>query len=106
MKYQIIDRVMYCYFDGEFDYQHIAAIKNYVISLIEEATHVNRIIFDFEEITFVDSTGIGFVIARYKQCCALCKTLEIANLSKENRIIFEMSGIFQIIKSVDNGVKL
>ena len=37
---------------------------------------------DFEEVSFVDSTGIGFVLARYKQLQKYHGELIICNLSK------------------------
>lgn len=105
MKYQYKKRILFFYFDGDFDYVNIEAIKKQVIDLIDE-TKMDKVIFDFEDITFVDSTGIGFVIARYKQCSAKKVELVMSNLSAENRVIFEMSGIFQIIKLQNNEVKL
>lgn len=105
MKYQYKNKILYFYFHGEFDYVNIESIKKQVIDLIEK-NDITKVVFDFDEITFVDSTGIGFVIARFKQCAAKNAELIMANLSAENRVIFEMSGIFQIIKLQDNEVKL
>ena len=105
MKYQYQNNTLYFYFYADFDYMSIAAIKAQVIDLINEKD-VQTVIFDLEDITFVDSTGIGFVIARYKQCASKKAELQLSNLANEHRIIFEMSGVFQIIKLIDNEVKL
>lgn len=105
MKYQYKNRILYFYFHGEFDYVNIESVKKQVIDLIDQYD-CEKVIFDFEEISFVDSTGIGFVIARFKQCANKNTELIMANLSSNNRVIFEMSGIFQIIKLMDNEVKL
>lgn len=53
---------------------------------------------DFASVTFVDSTGIGYVLARYRQMQKLHGEVVICNLSDVNKKIFEMSGIFQIIR--------
>lgn len=54
----------------------------------------------------MDSTGIGFVLARYKQLQKLHAQLILCNLSRVNQTLFKMSGIFQIMKHERNEVKL
>ncbi|NBK97217.1 MAG: STAS domain-containing protein [Erysipelotrichia bacterium] len=105
MKYQYKNKILYFYFQGDFDYMNIEKNKWQIIDLIDQ-TKMDKVLFDFRDITFVDSTGIGFVIARFKQCAQKNVELLMANLANEHRIIFDMSGIFQIIKLVDNEVRL
>lgn len=42
-----------------------------------------RIIFDFNNVTFMDSAGIGLIIGRYKFANMLGAKLEIANLTRK-----------------------
>lgn len=104
MNYLNKENVLYLYFEDDFDYMKIQSIKEEVVQLLESQSY-EKAIFDFEKITFVDSTGIGFVLARYKQLAQKKKELILSNLNKENKIIFEMSGVFQIIKHQNNEVK-
>ena len=67
-------------------------------------THLD--VYKRQEVTFVDSTGIGFVLARYKQLQKLHAQLILCNLSRVNQTLFKMSGIFQIMKHERNEVKL
>ena len=80
-------------------------IKNHILYLLEDPTF-KKVYFDFEQITFIDSTGIGFILARYRELYKYKRELILCNLSKENKIIFEMSGIFSIIRHQENEVKL
>ena len=57
----------------------------------------NKVIFDFDKVTFMDSAGIGLVIGRYKFINMLGGKLEIANLSPSVERIFKMSGLLRII---------
>ena len=57
-----------------------------------------KVIFDFENVTFMDSSGIGMIIGRYKIIKMLGGELEIKNVSRSIRKVFEMSGITKIIK--------
>ena len=56
-----------------------------------------KVIFDFDSVTFMDSSGIGLIIGRYKFTNMLGGKLEVANLTQNVRKIFEMSGILKLI---------
>ena len=56
-----------------------------------------KVIFDFDSVTFMDSSGIGLLIGRYKFTNMLGGKLEVANLTQNVRKIFEMSGILKLI---------
>ena len=60
-----------------------------------------RVIFDFNRVSFMDSSGIGMVIGRYKQTSMLGGKMEITNLRPAVRKIFEMSGILKLIPEVN-----
>ena len=56
-----------------------------------------KVVFDFDSVTFMDSSGIGLLIGRYKFTNMLGGKLEVANLTQNVRKIFEMSGILKLI---------
>lgn len=105
MKYLIQNNCLYFYFYSDFDYMKIQSIKSEVLSIIEK-NKIKKVYFDFDEVSFVDSTGIGFVLARYRELSKSKIEVILCNLSKENKVIFEMSGIFQIMRHQKNEVKL
>ena len=55
------------------------------------------VVFDFDSVTFMDSSGIGLLIGRYKFTNMLGGKLEVANLTQNVKKIFEMSGILKLI---------
>ena len=57
-----------------------------------------KVIFNFDKVSFMDSAGIGMIIGRYKIIKMLGGELEIKNVSRSIRKVFEMSGITKIIK--------
>ena len=81
----------------------IQSIKNEVVQLMK-TKEVKNVYFDFLNVSFVDSTGIGFVLARYRDLIKEKKVLTICNLSKENKVGFDMSGVFCLIRYEENGV--
>ena len=56
-----------------------------------------KVIFDFSNISFMDSSGIGMVLGRYKLIKMLGGNLEIINVNKLTKKIFDMSGVTRII---------
>lgn len=105
LKHQYLNDTLYFYFYGDFDNLAIANLKQICIDLIDKY-QPKAVCLDFEEVTFIDSTGIGFVLARYKQLKKMGAELIICNLSRTNQTLFHMSGVFQIMKYERNGVKL
>ena len=60
-----------------------------------------KVVFDFNGIEFMDSSGIGMVLGRYKLVKMLGGTFEIINVNKRLKRIFDMSGVSRIIDIKD-----
>ena len=59
----------------------------------------NAVIFDMSRLTFMDSTGIGVLLSRYKQLKDVCQMF-ITKPSKTIDKILTMSGLYQIFKKL------
>ena len=57
-----------------------------------------KVVFDFNNVTFMDSAGIGLILGRYKNISMLGGDLEVINISEKLEKILKMSGIEKIIK--------
>ena len=89
--------VLTFYLNEDVDDYQISLIKEECIRLID-SLHPIKVILDFQDVSFVDSTGIGFVLARYKQCSSNRCELVLRGLNQYHRTIFAMSGLFHLIK--------
>ena len=56
-----------------------------------------KVIFDFSNVSFMDSAGIGMLLGRYKVIKMLGAQLELLNVNRQIEKIFEISGILKII---------
>ena len=56
-----------------------------------------EVIFDFSNVSFMDSAGIGLIIGRYKLINMIGGELKIANVNTQIQKIFEMSGLLKLI---------
>jgi stage II sporulation protein AA (anti-sigma F factor antagonist) len=61
-----------------------------------------KVIFDFNKVSFMDSAGIGMIIGRYKMMNMLGGIVEMKNVKRSIRKIFEMSGVTKIIQIIDS----
>ena len=59
-----------------------------------------KVVFDFDSVVFMDSSGIGMVIGRYKQAAMLGGQMYLTNLTPAVRKVFEMSGVLKLIPEV------
>ena len=55
-----------------------------------------KVILDFNNVAFMDSSGIGMVLGRYKMIKMLGGSLELENVNKNLKKVFDMSGITKI----------
>lgn len=56
-----------------------------------------KVIFDFNNVSFMDSAGIGLILGRYKNITALGGKLEIINANETVNKILKMSGVTRLI---------
>ena len=82
---------------GELD-QHMAEkVRNTIDSEILKSG-ATRLVFDMNEIPFMDSSGIGMLIGRYKLMKRLSGEVEVMGMKENILRIFKMSGLNQIMK--------
>ena len=58
------------------------------------------LVIDFGKVDFMDSTGIGVLLGRYKKLKANDGELCVTHLNQQIDKVFRISGLYQIIKAV------
>lgn len=86
---------------GELDHHSSEAIRIKIDNKIDELGIMNLII-DFSDVNFMDSSGIGVIIGRYRRIAEFGGKLLIVNLKPQIRKVFELGGLFKIIKEYKN----
>ncbi|MDY3249660.1 MAG: anti-sigma factor antagonist [Candidatus Choladocola sp.] len=59
--------------------------------------NIRSILFDFEKTVFMDSSGIGMIIGRYKNMRFMGGTVLAIRVSERMRRILTLSGIYKLI---------
>ena len=89
--------VLTVFLEQEID--HYAAQK--VRQEIEEdilKTGAKKLLLDFSDVEFMDSSGIGMIIGRYKTRQRLGGTVSACGLSSTIERIFRMAGLHRILE--------
>ena len=65
MQYQIKENCLTIFLPAEVDHHNAEEIKREADKVIEEQ-HIKYVIFDFGRTNFMDSSGIGLLMGRYR----------------------------------------
>ena len=80
----------------EIDHHTAAQIRKSVDAKIKSSNAIN-VIFDFSDVDFMDSSGIGVIMGRYKITKILGGKVILFGVRKNIRRIIEMSGIDKLV---------
>ena len=101
MRYQVQENCLTIYLPREVDHHNADEIRKEADAVISR-NHIRYVIFDFDRTDFMDSSGIGVIIGRYKKISMRSGEVNIISVSKSIKRVFELSGIFKIIKYYEN----
>lgn len=92
---------------GDLDHHAAGEVREKVDRELQRTGAVNAA-FDFSRVTFMDSSGIGVIMGRYKTTCALGGKVIIFGASEGVRRIIAMSGIDSLVTvsaTLEDGIK-
>lgn len=106
-KFETIDNILIAQLDGELDHHTAKTVRDEVDKTID-SFFLQHLIFDFENVTFMDSSGIGVIIGRYNKIHDINGRVAVINCNKYVDKIFSVSGLYSIIeknKDLDEALK-
>ena len=80
----------------EIDQHTSDSIRTKIDDEIEKYIPLN-VVIDFNKINFMDSSGIGMILGRYKLIKMLGGNMQLINVNKITKRIFDMSGVSRLI---------
>lgn len=81
---------------GEIDHHNAAALR-YEADEAIQSTLAQNIRLDFGEVTFMDSSGIGFVLGRYRIAESFGANVEVVNLSGRLYSMMKLAGLEKLV---------
>ncbi len=86
---------------GELDHHSAEEVRVKIDDRIDR-DNIRKVILNFSGVTFMDSSGIGVVIGRYKKMKNRNGKLCVAEINKTVNKVFEISGMYKIIDVYGN----
>ncbi|MEF9940841.1 MAG: anti-sigma factor antagonist [Lachnospiraceae bacterium] len=97
MKYQIQENCLTIYLPHELDHHNTGDIRKEADRLIER-NHIKYVIFDFKDTDFMDSSGIGVIMGRYRLLHLLGGEICAVHANERIKKILTMSGVTKIMQ--------
>ena len=93
--------LMIAYLVGEIDHHSTMDVREKIDNTLS-LQKPKHLILDFQNVTFMDSSGIGLVMGRYRLMQSFKGTLEIRNVTPQTKKLMELAGLgsIAIIKEV------
>lgn len=86
---------------GELDHHEAEALRDKWKDMMQE-NDVKHVILNLESMTFMDSSGLGVVLGRYKEVLQVGGEMVVCSISPPVKRLFEMSGLFKIVRLEEN----
>lgn len=102
VRLQILDDQITAYLSGEIDH-HTGAPMREEIDETAQRVQPKLLILDFSGVTFMDSSGIGLVMGRYRLMQELGGELQIARIPRPLRRVMQVAGLSKLTNLDDGG---
>ena len=90
---------LYIFLDGELDQSVAAKLREQLDAYLETVTASN-VIINMKKLSFMDSTGIGLIMGRYKKLKAKNISLFVNEPNAQIDKVLRVSGLYNIIPLV------
>jgi stage II sporulation protein AA (anti-sigma F factor antagonist) len=100
IKYNLDKNTLNIYLIGELDECTASKVKEAIDGLIENVNGVLKVVFNLSGLTFMDSTGIGMLIGRYKKLKAKSISVFIESPTLAIEKVLQVSGLYRIMPKI------
>ncbi len=101
LTFEPINQNLIVRLDGELDHHTAEEMRKEIDKEIDK-NNCKNVIFDLASVNFMDSSGIGVVIGRYKKVSKRGGQVAVVNVNSRVERIFKMSGLFNIVQKFEN----
>lgn len=100
IKTKVYNNSLYVLLVGELDEANAPYVRTHLDRIIETEKRFNKVIMDLSQLEFMDSTGIGVMLGRYKRLQSRNIPIYIINPSNQAEKIFQMAGLYDIMPKI------
>jgi len=95
------DRVLLVKVSGELDMHTVAKFKDRIISKMD-SNNLNDLVLNFSGVTFIDSSGLGAILGRYRSLLKKNGRIILVGLNPSVKKVFKLAGMLKIMKECKN----
>ena len=95
--------VLHFYFDGELDEYAAKNVRRRIDVFVDDNASAQSAVFHLTNITFMDSTGIGFFIGRYKKLASYSIPAYFSDVGSEADKVLSLSGLYTVVPKIGAG---
>ena len=96
---RLVNNTLYINLVGELD-ENTSSYAREKMDTMMALDNFRQIVIDLSELTFMDSTGIGILLGRYKKMKSHNIPIFICNPSSHAERIFQMTGLYDIMPKI------
>jgi len=100
LKTEVLDESLFVKIAGELDLKVADKLRTDLDRLIDENPG-KELILDFTNVNFIDSSGLGVILGRYKKICLTGSKICIKDVQPQVKRVLELSGISRLINVTD-----
>ena len=82
---------------GDLDHSAATRLRGELDALIDQ-TGAKRLLLDMSDVPFMDSSGIGLVIGRYKRMARRGGSVAVVGSNERVDRIFNMAGLYSLVE--------
>ena len=100
-EYLIKDNTLIVRLSGDLDHHNAEIIRKKIDNLLDN-NRLKNIIMDFINVGFMDSSGIGVIMGRYKRVAYQKGKIAVVGINKVVDRIFTMAALYRITEKYDD----
>ena len=100
VRYDLRKSGLYIFLEGELDDCCGERVRSEIDDLSDKYATVRSVVFDMKNLSFMDSTGIGILLGRYKRLKKRGVSVFIQSPSFAVDKVFQTSGIYMLIPKI------
>ena len=91
------DRTLTAYLKGEIDHHNAGALRSCIDEAIGRA-FPEMLCLDFAKVSFMDSSGIGLIMGRYRMMQEIGRKVTVQNAGKTLLKMMQLAGLERLVR--------
>lgn len=99
-NFEVLDHCLIVKLEEDLDHHNCISVREETDKIIMKK-NIKYIIFDFSGTNFMDSSGVGVIMGRYKKVIFIGGSVYATGIGPNIDRIFKLSGLYKIIHKYD-----